>query len=74
MKYKYVGKVPAIMLVGKGLKKISPGGEIDVPVAPSPYLINISESKPKSFSKKVKPKKQQEVSRATNTESSSLGK
>jgi len=67
MKYKYIGKFPAIILVGEKLKKVDPGEEINVQVAPSQHFILVPPPKPKPLSDKPKPiKKQQEVIHATS--------
>ena len=57
MKYKYVGTIPAVILVGDSLKNISPGEVVEMSVTLSTYFIEVSPPKP-VFIKRAEPKKE----------------
>jgi len=72
MKYKYLGKIPAIILIGEDLGRVAPGEEVVLEAAPSTFFV--PSTKPKPRPKEVKAKKQQDLTDATTTKPSRLGK
>jgi len=67
MKYKYVGIVPAVLLVNDELASIAPGEEVDIQVVPSSHFISIPSPTPRRSTKKEKPKSKQDINNATYT-------
>ena len=68
MKYKYTGRVTAVVLVENELKKILPGTEVELEESPSDYFLAIHPPVRKSAVKTVsKIEKKQEIKNAPST-------
>jgi len=68
MKYKYTGKVPAVVLVENDLQKIEPGTEVELDEAPSDHFLVVHPPMRKTLVKTVpKIEKRQEIKNARST-------
>jgi hypothetical protein len=70
VKYKYTGKIPAVLLINDALVSVAPGELIEGAGLPSSHFAAVMPTSPK---KKVVKKKENKVD-ATNTDTSSMGK